>query len=245
MKRLKLLLSNDDGINGEGLKALAYKLCEKHDVTVVAPVLNMTASSHAITIGKEITIKKVEFGKGIKAYAVAGTPADCVKFALAYLELDVDLVLSGINKGHNIGTDLLYSGTVSAALEGVFMGKPAIAFSAESEENNNFPLCASYVPMLIEKLYPTLKKGEAYNVNIPDNREIIGVKTTKIGSHRYDEKYTSSKEDIFVLSGDPIEGQENDIDCDVELIKKGYITVTPIKYDFTDYEKLENIKELF
>ena len=130
---MKILISNDDGINSRGLRALAERLSLRHKVLVVAPDGNRSAFSHSLTIAKTVKLKKDESVVGYDAYSLSGTPVDCIKFAeLVFNDFNADIVIAGINKGHNLGSDILYSGTVSLALEGAYFNRIAFSFSAFS-----------------------------------------------------------------------------------------------------------------
>jgi len=242
---MNLLICNDDGIESEGLKTLAVRLSKKHNIIVVAPFENRSAIGHAISIGKQITLVEHKFNNDIKAFSLSGTPADCVKFAIHYFkEFKIDAVVSGINIGSNLGTDIIYSGTLSAALEGVYFGYPAFAVSSTAKKNNNFEACAQYAEEILEAVLLKDKSPVAYNINVPNISNIKGIKLTKLGILQYEVIYTKVGENSYVLSGDAIEHDKNDVDCDVEYNKKGYVTVTPVLFNKSDYFTLENMKRM-
>jgi 5'-nucleotidase len=135
---MKILVVNDDGIMSEGIKALADFLSISHDVTVVAPDGNRSAFSHSLSIYKDIVVKEIKITDKYRTFSMSGTPADCVKFAMHHFEEKFDLVCSGINKGHNLGSDTVYSGTISACLEGNFFGVKGIAFSNYAHKDCDF-----------------------------------------------------------------------------------------------------------
>lgn len=239
---MNIIICNDDGIDSNGLKALAKRLSMKHNVLVVAPSNNCSAKSHALTIGEAVKVDKI-LEKPYLAYSLSGTPVDCLKFAKLYFsDFNTDIVVSGINKGHNLGSDILYSGTVSIALEGAFYGHPSFAFSAFNLGESDFENLAIYAERLIEKLLPLSSRGEVWNVNFPNCQlnEIKGVKFAKLGKHLYSDRYEKISENQYKLVGEVIDWADNDADCDTEWIKNNFITITPILFDRTNYSKLKN-----
>lgn len=240
---MNILICNDDGILSNGILRLAEHLSKKNKVLVVAPDGNRSAASHSLTIGKPIKVLKCNVSNNFDAYSISGTPADCVKVAkLMFSDFDADLVISGINKAHNLGTDIMYSGTVAIALEAAFFGNISIAFSAFNHGESDFDLYSRYAEKIIDKLLLISNPGDAWNVNFPDvDKKIIGVKITSLGKHLYSDRYVKVGENEFSLVGELIEHEENDEDCDVELIKKGFITITPILLNKTDFVKLNSI----
>ncbi len=243
---MKILISNDDGINSKGLIALAEKFSERNEVLVVAPENNRSAISHSLTIGRPIEFNIVRVSEKFTSYAISGTPVDCVKMAkLLIPDFNPDVVVAGINKGHNIGTDILYSGTVAIACEGAFFDKVSFAFSAYSLGESDFSLYAEYAEKIIYKLLPISEKGCVWNVNFPDvDKEILGIKITRLGKHLYSDRYVKTEDGLFILEGEIVDNDENPENCDVELIKKGFITITPILFNKTDFIKLEKFKDL-
>ena len=169
---MKLLLTNDDGVNAKGIYVLAKELEKEHDLIIVAPDVEKSASSHSITIRKSLFVKQVqlEWIKS-KAYSVSGTPADCVKIALdKFADENIDMVLSGINNGLNIGLDVLYSGTVSAAIEAAINKIPSLAASMEVVEGveTDYEAAAKYVLDVLEKIKDKgMKNDVVFNLNIP------------------------------------------------------------------------------
>ena len=242
---MKILICNDDGIKSGGLKALAERLSVKHDVMIVAPDGNRSACSHTLTVRDSIEIKQVNGFCGCKAYAISGSPVDCVKVArLVFGDFIPDVVLSGINKGHNLGSDILYSGTVAIAYEAAFFGLPAFAFSAFSHGESDFVRIAEFCEKIFDDLFPYTKKGLIWNVNFPDvNVKIVGKKFTSLGEKVYTDSYVRENDGKYRLIGE-IAADTEFSDCDVEWIKRGYITITPLKYDKCDYEALKTIGEL-
>lgn len=242
---MNVLVCNDDGINSEGIIALALVLLKNnHNVTVVAPESNRSGFSHSTTFYREVTVKKVQFSNGIEAYTLSGTPADCAKFGLSQLNKDFDLVIGGINNGSNLGTEVLYSGTVAIATEGNCLGKKSMAFSCLDYKNADLNQVAEVCAEMIDLFYDKLTPEFALNVNVPPltaGERPLGVKITPLGVSMYTDVYEYVKEDVFMLTGDPIDW-DNPEDCDVELIKKKFVTVTPILYDRTAYAIIEKLK---
>lgn len=243
---MNILVSNDDGINAEGIRVLAKTLATKHNVIVVAPDSEKSASGHAITINNTLLLKKVDFEKNIEAFSLSGTPADCVKFAVSYFDkIKFDAVVGGINCGSNTGTDVLYSGTVSCAAEAVALKLKGVAVSSVARKNNNYQRAADFVLNNLEDFCRLESDNTVININVP-NGEIRGAVYTKLGLMIYNDRYQlieDKDEKTFCLCGEPIEHDQNDEDCDVEYVKKGFITVTPILCSYTNFEILQNLKK--
>ncbi len=252
-KPLNILISNDDGIFALGVRTLADTLAEAgHHITVVCPDSERSATGHGLTLHQPIRAEAVDsiFHEHVTAWSCSGTPADCVKFALsAVLDTRPDLVLSGINHGPNLGTDVLYSGTVSAAMEGTLEGIPSIAFSLASFTHFEFQVAANFAIKLINQLdIDQFPKAPLLSVNIPPvtASEIAGVLITRQGLRRYIEKfekrYDPRGKSYYWLVGEIIEDilQPEDpnlpphILTDVQAIRDRYITITPLQYNLTD-----------
>ena len=245
---MKILLTNDDGIFAPGIRALCQELEKDHDVTVVAPDRERSASGHAITIHYPLRAKEMEFdGLESKCIAVDGTPADCVKIAYeALLDEEIDLLVSGINIGANLGRDVLYSGTVSAAIEGVLLGLPSIAVSLVADDHWNFKDSAKYMRKFVKEYQQQeLKKDVLLNINIPiDYKE--ETKVTKLGDkgyqNRFEERFDPRDQKYYWLAGELVE--EGTIEgTDVRAAKNNYISVTPIKLNLTSHEHLDELKK--
>ncbi len=241
---MKILICNDDGIKSGGLKALAEKLAEKNEVLVIAPDGNRSACSHTLTVRDSIKIAEYDKISGCRAYSISGSPADCVKIAKhVFSEFTPDVVLSGINKGHNLGSDIMYSGTVAIAYEAAFFGFPAFAFSSFSHDEGDFSLFAQISSEIIDKLLPLTTSGQIWNVNFPDfNVKIKGKKFTPLGAKVYADQYVLDNFGNYKLYG-VIDDSTEFYDCDVEWNKRGYVTLTPLKYDKNDYDILQTIGE--
>ncbi|MBR1983868.1 MAG: 5'/3'-nucleotidase SurE [Clostridia bacterium] len=243
---MNILISNDDGIESPALKPLVSRLVKNHNVLIVVPDGNRSGLSHSLSFYKNLTILKRNDICGAQTYTVSGTPADCVKFASHVLtDFKTDLVLAGINLGHNLGTDVLYSGTVSAAIEGATLGYKSMAFSSVSHEGGDLDYCAEITVTLIDVLYKDLTNNFIWNVNIPDlpKEQIKGYKVTPLGKQLYSDNYKKVSENEYVLIGKPQKNHENPEDCDVEWSSKGYVTLTPILYNKTDFTKIYEYKD--
>lgn len=255
---LKLLICNDDGISALGIRTLANTLAKAgHDVTVVCPDGERSATGHGLTLHHPIRAEIVEgvFDAEVVAWSCSGTPADCVKFALnAVLESRPDFVVAGINHGSNLGTDILYSGTVSAAMEGIIEGIPSIALSLASFTFKNFQPAADFALTLISKLsHQPLTEASLLNVNVPpvNTEAIAGVQLTRQGIRRYVESFEKRLDprgkSYYWLVGEVITELEqpeyihlpSHIPTDVQAIRENYITITPLQYNLTDVRSFD------
>lgn len=238
MKRI--LATNDDGVFSEGLKLLTEALKDVADVTVVAPDREQSASGHSLTLDRPLRMQMLED----QVYSVDGTPTDCVSLALQWLMKDdpPDLIVSGINFGFNLGDDVTYSGTVSATFEGSLMGIPSVAFSQEVSEDFSFERAAAFARELVgllvtRKLPPDL----LLNVNVPVG-DIQGVLLTRLGRRVYEqsvvEKFDPRGRRYFWIAGKPL--WQRDSGTDHAAISKGFISITPLHLDLTDYRSLDS-----
>ncbi|MEQ9310086.1 MAG: 5'/3'-nucleotidase SurE [Balneolaceae bacterium] len=243
---LLILVSNDDGIYSNGIKALAEVASEFGEVIVVAPDRQQSAVGHAITIELPLRAQKVKVANKFNGFAINGTPADCVKLAHDQL-LDVkpDLILSGINHGSNAGINILYSGTVSAATEGTVLGYPSIAVSCtDYSEDADLSGAQEAVRRAIRVVLDRgLPKGVTMNVNAPSG-EFKGIKWARMADSRYVEEYEGRKDPFnrlyYWLTG-KFELLDDGNDADIHILNEGYATVTPIQYDLTDYTLLQKL----
>ncbi|MDW7674847.1 MAG: 5'/3'-nucleotidase SurE [Bacillota bacterium] len=242
---MKVLLSNDDGINALGLYKLAMAFKERgHDVTIVAPDSERSATGHAITVHHPLRVLEHNLDE-IKGFAISGTPADCVKLALDTLVTDVDIVLAGINRGPNLGTDVLYSGTVSAAIEASLDGYPAVAASLASFEKHQYDISADFLVYLAEKyLEHSLPQGTLLNVNIPNTtlEKIKGVKITKLGERKYYnnfDKRTDPRGGAYYWLAGKVDESNPQPETDVWAILNGFISITPLHFDLTNHHFLQ------
>lgn len=259
---MKLLISNDDGVYALGIRTLANSLAQAgHDVTVVCPDRERSATGHGLTLHQPIRAEIVEsvFHPSVKAWACDGTPSDCVKLALwALLESPPDLVLSGINQGANLGTEILYSGTVSAAMEGLIEGIPSVALSLTSFSYKDFQPAAKFANILVEHIAKKpLPDLMLLNINIPAVKweEIVGVTITRQGVRRYvdvfDKRIDPRGKTYYWLTGEVLEdvepptglGLPQNIPMDVHVIRKNYISITPLQYNLTYATGLHHLSQ--
>lgn len=267
---MKLLISNDDGIFAAGIRTLANALAAAgHEVTVVCPDRERSATGHGITMHQPIRAEPMAgvYDPTVAAWACSGTPADCVKLALdAILTESPDVVIAGINHGPNLGNDVLYSGTVSAAMEGLIEGIPSIAVSLASYTKKNFQPAADYIAQLVAQLPPLPR---LLNVNVPclSAAELKGVAVARLGIRRYYDLFEKRADprgkNYYWLAGEIAEGDSVDyphhlsqqsgqlgleLDAmvtDIKAVQAGYITVTPLHYDLTAYGDLLAMKDWF
>ncbi len=237
--RPHILITNDDGIYAEGLTALRDALTEVGEVTIVAPERPRSASGHAITLHKPLRVAPVRLPWGGEGYATNGTPSDCVVLGLFAVMPRCDLVVAGINLGPNLGEDLTYSGTVSAAMEGAICGKPAIAVSLADYEMPDYRPAARFTAQLArEVLAHGLPPDVLLNVNVPNlpEAELGGVVITRQGKRRYggrvERRLDPRGRPYYWLGGEIIEEVEGD-GSDGEAVRLGKISVTPLHLDLT------------
>lgn len=248
-KIVKILLTNDDGIHAPGLMALYKELSLDHEISIVAPEFEMSAVGHAITLASPLRVQEVYKNGTFFGYGVSGTPADCVKIALQELIAPLpDIILSGINPGANVGVNVLYSGTVSAATEGAFLGIRSAAISLNTPHNPDFRQAAGFSREIIRfMLDNTLRKGVALNVNIPalPAEEIKGVCVTRQGVGRIKERFErriDPRGNVYYWLTGEIPVDEASPDTDVNALKANMISITPISYDLTCVEEVERLK---
>lgn len=248
-KRPLILLTNDDGIGAPGLHALVQALKPMAELTIVAPSAERSAVGHAITLSDPLRVETYERERAFYGYAVSGTPADCVKIAYwALLDRKPDILVSGINLGANTGINILYSGTVSAATEGTFLGIPSFAISLTTYRNPDFRYAAGFArkltSILLEKSLP---KGTFLNVNVPacPEEEIEGIAFTRQGMAVFEEKFDRRVDPrgrvYYWLTGQKLH-VEKEIDVDDGAVRSKMISVTPIHYDLTNHEMIETLR---
>jgi len=247
---MRILIVNDDGIHAKGLTTLAARLKRDHDVTVVAPESQRSATSHSITIYRPLRVTKTQPAglESIPCYVVDGQPVDCTKIGISHIMGGkVDLVVSGINHGANLGSDIIYSGTVAAALDAVIMGYKALAVSCASEFAEHFDTAAEVVARIINGgLFDEESKDVLLNLNVPNlpMAELKGIKAAVQGRTAYD--------DAVELRDDP-RGREYiwvtgtmrehiaDGETDLTVVRNGYASLTPIKFDLTAKDRIESL----
>ena len=244
---MKFLISNDDGIHARGIQVLATRMAEIGEIKVVAPEKNHSGASNSLTLGEPIRVKEIE----PDWFRVRGTPSDCVHLALTgLLEADPDIVVSGINYGANLGDDVIYSGTVAAAMEGRFLGLPAIAVSLVFEEEARyFETAANAVAMIVERLqHDPLPADTILNINVPDVpwEEVRGFEVTRLG-HRHRAENVIATEDPrgrpLYWIGPAGPGQDAGPGTDFDAVDRRFVSITPIHVDLTRYKALEQVSK--
>jgi 5'-nucleotidase len=247
---MRVLLTNDDGIEADGLQALRRALLEIPDVelAVIAPDGNRSAMARSITTRRPLWVEEIDFGDGTVGYATDGTPVDCVRFAkLGLIEgFAAEVIVSGINHGANLGDDITYSGTVAAALEGVVLGLPAVAVSQQSAAREldfrlgrtfDFTTAARFTARVVGELDDVpLEPGTLLNINVPAG-DPDGVEVTRLGKRIYRDELKLTEESdrrrrYWVYGDDP--GYEDEPGTDLAAVAAGRISVTPLHFDLTD-----------
>ncbi len=236
---MRILISNDDGYKADGIIQLAKSLNDIAEVIVVAPSKNKSAASSSLTIGKPL--KPIQIEKNV--YAIDATPSDCVHLALCgFIKESIDLVVTGINFGANLGDDVIYSGTVAGAIEGRFLGLPSIALSLASWECNHFETAGNIAKILVNQIDKApLSKNTIINVNVPDipMSEILGIKNTRLGSrHKSAPSIQDSKDLSLYWIGENGKEADNVEGTDFHAVTNNYVSVTPLQIDLTKYSEV-------
>jgi 5'-nucleotidase len=248
-KNMNILITNDDGIHAPGLAVLYQELCPLGNVTVVAPESEQSAVGHAISLNQPLRVRQVSLDGGVSGWAVNGTPADCVKIAIAELLPQLpDLVVSGINLGPNVGINVLYSGTVSAATEASILGVRALAFSLNTYKNPDFARVAPLARQVLARLlaWPGWIPKICLNVNLPDlpPEKIQGVRFTRqdVGPLvEHFERRVDPRERIYYWLAEINDRQAPDPSTDFGALQAGYVSITPIHHDLTHYPSLNEL----
>jgi 5'-nucleotidase len=247
---MKILLTNDDGINAPGLYTLYLQIKKLGEVAIVAPAFERSAVGHAITVVDPLRVSEVRKDGELYGLAVSGTPADCVKIAIkSLLPHRPDLVISGINQGPNTGMNVIYSGTVSAATEATMLGVPAFAISLDSFTSREFEYAAEFAGRLAQSVIENgLPAGTLLNVNVPavPRDKISGVRVTRQGMAKFTEEFHKRIDPrgqaYWWLGGELMDTDEEE-GTDSAALNNGEVSVTPIHYDMTDYKNLDVIRE--
>lgn len=247
---MKILISNDDGFFAPGINALIDVLGKEHDLYIVAPQDQQSAKSHALTLNNPIRVKLIESQRYTKGWAVDGTPSDCVKLALEeLLDFKPDYILSGINNGPNLGSDIMYSGTVGAAAEGTILGIPAMSISLCGYGHESFENAAAAIKPVVEHFLENPQEGDILvNVNIPnlDLSQIKGTKITTLGNVVYkkpfEERIDPRGNKYYWLAGDIIYKNNHEL-SDVMTVNEGFISVTPVHYKQTCNETFKLLQK--
>lgn len=249
---LNILVANDDGIQAAGIRCLVDALSEVARVYVCAPNSQRSAAGHGMTMSRPIEVEMVEYDKAEKAYAISGTPADCVKIGLYLLGKEgvtIDMVCSGVNMGGNLGTDTIYSGTVAAAVEGALNGIPAVAVSVDNHEATHFEYACELACNVCVNAYDKMSKNMVLNINTPDlpKEQIKALKFTRLGMREYEDIFQEQVGEDgkiqYLYSGERViyEGLPDDID--VIAHQNGHATISPIHFDMTDYDYIDEIRK--
>ena len=254
MTKPLILVSNDDGITASGIKILAEAMTALGEVIVVAPDSPQSGMGHAITIGQPLRLVKTDIFNdlGIEAYKCSGTPADCIKLAKHHVlkGQSPDLVVSGINHGSNLAVSVLYSGTMSAAMEGAIEGYPSVGFSlADFSQEADFSHTVEYVQKIArEVLEKGMGKGVALNVNFPPKRDenIRGIKVCRQAKAHWEEEFDQRRDPYgrtyFWLAGNFVNNDKGE-DTDVWAVDNNYVSVVPCQYDMTAYHTMAQIND--
>lgn len=249
---MNILITNDDGIDSKGITALAKKFKEMGNVIVVAPNKQMSATSHSITTVNPIRIQKYYKENEFFGYSVMGTPADCVKMAIiTLLDKKPDIILSGINHGRNTGINIMYSGTVAAAAEGFLIGIPSFAISLSSHDSEmECETAAEYAFKIVSEVMKKEDSGKFFvNINVPaiENQKIKGIKVTKSSNSYWEDEYEKRIDPFgrpyFWFNGSYVYDANEEMIDDAAL-DDGYVTITPLQYQFTNVEQLQALSDL-
>lgn len=248
---MRILIANDDGIYSSGIRALTEGLVQNNEVYVVAPDRERSATGHSLTLHRPLRLDEVNHLPNVKgAYATDGTPSDCIKIAIgAILKEPPEIVLSGINHGPNMGTDVLYSGTVSAAMEGAIFNIPSIAISLADQKPQDFSAAVCFISELL-KFVNQIKFPDRtlLNINIPPLplSEIAGVEITSLGVRPYNDYFEKRVDPrgktYYWLAGEAIEEDELP-GTDVYAVRNNQISITPVTIHMTNEKMLPKLKE--
>lgn len=248
---MNILISNDDGIYSRGLYELVREMSRLGRVSVVAPDKEQSAIGHAITMHQPLRCKKIKLQDlDIDAWRVSGTPADCIKIGVeTLLPVRPQLIVSGINNGENLGTDVIYSGTVSAAIEGSIFNIPSVAVSYAGHNEDAFRAAAEAAADIIEQvLEHGSDRNMLLNINIPaikELKELKGVKITRLGVKKYRNNFEERKDprgnSYYWLAGELIENETGE-DTDIYAVRNGFASITPLQADLTGYDAINRLK---
>lgn len=254
---MKILISNDDGIAATGIKSLMIALSKEHDVYVVAPDRERSAAGHSLTLHTPIRVEELESKFGAKrVWVTSGTPGDCVKIGINAILSDEekpDLVISGINHGPNLGTDILYSGTVSCAMEGAMLDYPSIAVSLASmtSESAYFDSAADFVLKFLTKIDKiSFPKKSILNINIPalEEDDIAGVEITKLGSKMFTDDYEKRIDPrgktYYWMAGE-LTTQHQEDGTDISAVRANRISITPVTFEMTHKSIMAELEREF
>lgn len=254
---MNILISNDDGIAANGIRVLTDELSKKHNVYVVAPDRERSAAGHSLTLHTPLRVEELEDAKiGAKrTWVTTGTPGDCVKIAISAIlgkDEQPDVVISGINHGPNLGADILYSGTVSCAMEGAMLGVPSIAVSLASMNANydDFKYCAHFTSLLLDKLKGfNFPPKSILNVNVPllPEEDIAGVAITELGRKMFTDAYEKRIDPrgkvYYWMAGELINEPQDSV-TDIAAVRNNKISITPVTYEMTRHETIKELNSV-
>ena len=251
MIKPKILITNDDGISSRGIYALWEAMNDIGETFIAAPSSEQSASSHSLTLSSPLRVKILKRKNGFKGWSISGTPVDCVKIAIrSLMKKSPDILISGVNHGANLGNNIMYSGTVSAAAEGMIMGVPSIAISLASYETDNYGAVKKYAKNIVAKVLDHgLPQDTLLNVNVPycKLKEIRGLKITSQGNQyfidEYEKRIDPRNSEYYWIKGQMID-EDQSIDYDGKAIQENYVSVTPIHFKLTNELYKEDLKKI-
>ena len=238
---MKILVTNDDGIESVGLKILVDWATRLGDVTVSAPSVQQSCKSHAINVRTPFEVTPYDYAPNVRAFCVHSTPVDCIRFATLGLHEEYDLVLSGVNHGFNVGEDILYSGTVGAVFEAVLRGHKALAVSTDA-------VTFDYASEWLDKAYKYVvdndlfRYNHSYNINIPTSPK--GIKLTRQGGAYYSDNFVKADETHYEQIGYSVYVHGNDLQFDTDAVMNNYVSISPLTIIRSDDKVFEKIKDL-
>ena len=251
MKTPLILITNDDGYQSKGIQSLISSVKDFGEIMIVAPEGPQSGMGHAITVNQPIRCKPTNFHGSLEAYSCSGTPVDCIKMGIYLLDgIRPDIILSGINHGTNVSTNILYSGTMGAAVEGALENIPSIGFSlTDTNENADFSYSEKVVSLITKKVLKNgIKKGTCLNVNIPnvDESNIKGIKFCRQGrafwKDDFDKRVDPSGKSYYWLTGS-FSSKESQIDTDINYLENNFVTIVPTQFDMTCHNSLSELKK--
>ncbi len=241
---MNILITNDDGINAPALPHLIRWARRLGEVTCIAPKVEQSGKSQAIDFTRACEVKEVSLAPDITAYSMDSTPADCVRFGILGLHKTYDLVLSGINRGLNLGHDIVYSGTVGAIFEGSRLGHKGIALSTDPD---SLPVSDVLLDRAWDFIcaHDLLSRGELYNINFPSHKqEPKGICITRQGGMFFSDGFKALGDDMYIQVGAPVTEDDGDLSIDIDAIHAGYISVSPLTATRTDWVAFENLRHI-
>ena len=237
---MRILITNDDGIASPILPVLAKRVQELGEVTVIAPKVEQSGKSHAIDFTRPIEVKRVDIGDGIRAYSMDSTPADCVRFAVCGLKEHFDLVISGVNRGFNLGKDIVYSGTIGAIFEAARLGINGVALSTDP---STFRAAENKLDTVLEffRKHDLFGRNAIYNVNIPLDDK--GIRVTRQGGIYFTDDFILREGDIYVQVGEMAKNDSTDLTLDTVAVINNYISITPLTSEKTNLPLFKELNE--